>query len=111
MAQEKVHHKVLSLPSGIHGADWICFLSFIYLSEIVRARCPLVKDPEIDYEIDSDEEWEEVRKCVLLVKLMALDGIHNLNACTDLDFNVLNFLFYVICGNFDPFVNVCTDLG
>ncbi|KAI7735944.1 hypothetical protein M8C21_005128 [Ambrosia artemisiifolia] len=28
-------------------------------SEVVRARCPLVKDPELDYEIDSDEEWEE----------------------------------------------------
>ncbi|KAL8233184.1 hypothetical protein R6Q57_002962 [Mikania cordata] len=28
-------------------------------SEIVRARRPLVKDPELDYEIDSDEEWEE----------------------------------------------------
>ncbi|KVI07544.1 Chromatin assembly factor 1 subunit A [Cynara cardunculus var. scolymus] len=24
-----------------------------------RARCPLVKDPDLDYEIDSDEEWEE----------------------------------------------------
>ncbi|KAK9075170.1 hypothetical protein SSX86_003490 [Deinandra increscens subsp. villosa] len=28
-------------------------------SEVVRARCPLVKEPELDYEIDSDEEWEE----------------------------------------------------
>ncbi|KAJ9546075.1 hypothetical protein OSB04_025782 [Centaurea solstitialis] len=28
-------------------------------SEVVRARCPLVKDPDLDYEIDSDEEWEE----------------------------------------------------
>ncbi|XP_076954370.1 chromatin assembly factor 1 subunit FAS1-like [Bidens hawaiensis] len=28
-------------------------------SNVVRARCPLVKDPELDYEIDSDEEWEE----------------------------------------------------
>lgn len=28
-------------------------------SEAVKARCPLVKDPELDYEIDSDEEWEE----------------------------------------------------
>ncbi|XP_076955158.1 chromatin assembly factor 1 subunit FAS1-like [Bidens hawaiensis] len=28
-------------------------------SEVVRARCPLAKDPELDYEIDSDEEWEE----------------------------------------------------
>ncbi|KAK1431502.1 hypothetical protein QVD17_07961 [Tagetes erecta] len=28
-------------------------------SEVVRARCPHVKDPDLDYEIDSDEEWEE----------------------------------------------------
>ncbi|GJW81077.1 chromatin assembly factor 1 subunit FAS1 [Tanacetum coccineum] len=28
-------------------------------SEVIRGRCPLVKDPDLDYEIDSDEEWEE----------------------------------------------------
>ncbi|XP_076903958.1 chromatin assembly factor 1 subunit FAS1-like [Bidens hawaiensis] len=28
-------------------------------SKVVRARCPHVKDLELDYEIDSDEEWEE----------------------------------------------------
>ncbi|XP_031105672.1 chromatin assembly factor 1 subunit FAS1 [Ipomoea triloba] len=28
-------------------------------SEVVRPRCPFMKDPELDYEIDSDEEWEE----------------------------------------------------
>ncbi|KAI3783743.1 hypothetical protein L1987_42829 [Smallanthus sonchifolius] len=28
-------------------------------SEVVRACRPLVKDPDLDYEIDSDEEWEE----------------------------------------------------
>nr|GMD90620.1 angio-associated migratory cell protein [Ipomoea batatas] len=28
-------------------------------SEVVRPRCPSMKDPELDYEIDSDEEWEE----------------------------------------------------
>ncbi|KAI3705986.1 hypothetical protein L1987_76238 [Smallanthus sonchifolius] len=28
-------------------------------SEVVRARRPLVKDSDLDYEIDSDEEWEE----------------------------------------------------
>lgn len=26
----------------------------------------MAKDPDIDYEIDSDEEWEEVRYCYLL---------------------------------------------
>lgn len=29
-------------------------------SEVAVARNPFVKDPDIDYEIDSDEEWEEV---------------------------------------------------
>ncbi|XP_027085917.2 chromatin assembly factor 1 subunit FAS1 isoform X1 [Coffea arabica] len=28
-------------------------------SQVVSARHPFVKDPELDYEIDSDEEWEE----------------------------------------------------
>ncbi|KAI3807885.1 hypothetical protein L1987_23821 [Smallanthus sonchifolius] len=28
-------------------------------SEVVRACRPLVQDPDLDYEIDSDEEWEE----------------------------------------------------
>ncbi|CAI9302148.1 unnamed protein product [Lactuca saligna] len=32
-------------------------------SEVVKPRCPLAKDPELDYEIDSDEEWEEV--CII----------------------------------------------
>ncbi|CAI9090805.1 OLC1v1025661C3 [Oldenlandia corymbosa var. corymbosa] len=28
-------------------------------SQVISARNPFVKDPELDYEIDSDEEWEE----------------------------------------------------
>ncbi|GAA0148023.1 chromatin/chromatin-binding, or -regulatory protein [Lithospermum erythrorhizon] len=28
-------------------------------SQVVKARRPFVKDPDLDYEIDSDEEWEE----------------------------------------------------
>ncbi|XP_042033650.1 chromatin assembly factor 1 subunit FAS1-like [Salvia splendens] len=28
-------------------------------SQAIGGRCPLVKDPLVDYEIDSDEEWEE----------------------------------------------------
>ncbi|CAH8387853.1 unnamed protein product [Eruca vesicaria subsp. sativa] len=28
-------------------------------SQVVGPRCPLKKDPELDYEVDSDEEWEE----------------------------------------------------
>ncbi|KAL8544659.1 hypothetical protein ACS0TY_005044 [Phlomoides rotata] len=29
-------------------------------SQVVKSQHPFTKDPEIDYEIDSDEEWEEV---------------------------------------------------
>ncbi|EOA33749.1 hypothetical protein CARUB_v10019943mg [Capsella rubella] len=28
-------------------------------SQVIRPRCPLKKDPELDYEVESDEEWEE----------------------------------------------------
>ena len=31
-----------------------------YFSQIVGPRCPFKKDPDLDYDIDSDEEWEEV---------------------------------------------------
>ncbi|KAL6313837.1 hypothetical protein AAG906_010256 [Vitis piasezkii] len=30
-------------------------------SQIVGPRCPFKKDPDLDYDIDSDEEWEECR--------------------------------------------------
>lgn len=33
---------------------------FLIYSEVVGPRRPLKKDPELDYEVDSDEEWEEV---------------------------------------------------
>ncbi|KAE8790372.1 chromatin assembly factor 1 subunit FSM [Hordeum vulgare] len=29
-------------------------------SAVVRPKCPLLMDPDLDYEIDSDDEWEEV---------------------------------------------------
>lgn len=29
-------------------------------SQVIGPRHPFVKDPDLDYEIDSDEEWEEV---------------------------------------------------
>ena len=31
-----------------------------YFSQTVGPRCPFKKDPDLDYDIDSDEEWEEV---------------------------------------------------
>lgn len=34
--------------------------SLYFSSQAIGARRPLARDPEIDYEIDSDEEWEEV---------------------------------------------------
>lgn len=35
-------------------------LLFNICSQVVKPRRPLQKDPELDYEVDSDEEWEEV---------------------------------------------------
>lgn len=35
-------------------------LLFNIYSQVVGPRRPLKKDPELDYEVDSDEEWEEV---------------------------------------------------
>lgn len=34
----------------------VCFL----FSQLIKPRRPFNKDPDLDYEIDSDEEWEEV---------------------------------------------------
>lgn len=36
--------------------DTVTFL----ISQVVGARHPLAMDPDLDYEVDSDEEWEEV---------------------------------------------------
>lgn len=33
---------------------------FNMYSQVVGPRHPLKKDPELDYDVDSDEEWEEV---------------------------------------------------
>ena len=33
------------------------------------SRCPWRKDPDLDYDIDSDEEWEEVLYVSLLFRL------------------------------------------
>lgn len=43
-------------------------LLFNIYSQVVGPRRPLKKDPELDYEVDSDEEWEEV---VLLISVLA----------------------------------------
>ena len=34
--------------------------STIICSVVVGPRCPLKMDPDLDYEVDSDDEWEEV---------------------------------------------------
>src|SRR6266498_271942 len=34
--------------------------SVITCSAAVGPRCPLKMDPDLDYEVDSDDEWEEV---------------------------------------------------
>lgn len=34
--------------------------STIMCSAVVGPRCPLKMDPDLDYEVDSDDEWEEV---------------------------------------------------
>lgn len=36
------------------------FHSVILSSAVVGPRCPLKMDPDLDYEADSDDEWEEV---------------------------------------------------
>lgn len=36
----------------------LCFID--HISETVGSRHPFRKDPELDYDVDSDEEWEEV---------------------------------------------------
>lgn len=39
----------------------LIFCAFIYLfSHVVGPRHPFKKDPDVDYDEDSDEEWEEV---------------------------------------------------
>lgn len=40
----------------------------MFSSRVLGGRCPFRKDPDIDYEIDSDEEWEEVHYFLLLYK-------------------------------------------
>lgn len=47
--------------------DWTC-LKFLLIfgplqffsSHVVGPRHPFRKDPDLDYDVDSDEEWEEV---------------------------------------------------
>lgn len=43
-------HVGLLLSKGYYG----------YYSCVVGPRAPLKKDPDLDYDVDSDEEWEEV---------------------------------------------------
>lgn len=43
---------------------WFCCI----FSNIVRPRCPWRKDPDLDYDVDSDEEWEEVQPLLFRLK-------------------------------------------
>lgn len=45
--------------SVVNMALSICVLMYSS-SHVVGPRHPLRKDPDLDYDIDSDEEWEEV---------------------------------------------------
>lgn len=48
---------VLAFPfSPFLFSDIMTFL----ISQVVGARHPFAVDPDLDYEVDSDEEWEEV---------------------------------------------------
>lgn len=38
----------------------MCIKICLSRSHIVGARHPLRKDPSLDYDVSSDEEWEEV---------------------------------------------------
>lgn len=40
-------------------------LLLLFFSQVTGPRHPFRKDPDLDYDVDSDEEWEEV--CVNLV--------------------------------------------
>jgi len=39
--------------------------SKIIYSAVIGPRCPLKMDPDLDYEVDSDDEWEEVLADIL----------------------------------------------
>ena len=39
--------------------------SKIICSAVIGPRCPLKMDPDLDYEVDSDDEWEEVLADIL----------------------------------------------
>lgn len=47
----------------------LCFID--HISGAVGPRHPLRKDPDLDYDVDSDEEWEEV----CLHKILNFHGI------------------------------------
>lgn len=52
------------MPMGVFFCHFL-FSTFtdiltFHISQVVGARHPLAMDPELDYEVDSDEEWEEV---------------------------------------------------
>ena len=44
---------------GLNLALILCALMHLF-SHVVGPRHPYKKDPNVDYDVDSDEEWEEV---------------------------------------------------
>lgn len=66
----KAHYSfinILHVHKDVNGCVFYHFLhsSFtdivtFHISQVVGARHPFAMDPDLDYEVDSDDEWEEV---------------------------------------------------
>ena len=52
------------------GTKIFFLFNFDTCSNVVGPRHPLKKDPDLDYDIDSDEEWEEVSCLPLKILLI-----------------------------------------
>ncbi|PPS13746.1 hypothetical protein GOBAR_AA06830 [Gossypium barbadense] len=50
-------------------------------SNVVRPRCPWRKDPDLDYDVDSDEEWEELLKLKNTVQSVCSKTRDSFEAC------------------------------
>ena len=59
-SNEKNHNMVFPFSkSNMRIFNWTIFLIYAS-SHVVGPRYPFRKDPDLDYDVDSDEEWEEV---------------------------------------------------
>ncbi|CAD6257721.1 unnamed protein product [Miscanthus lutarioriparius] len=43
----------------------VTLICYRLVSAVIGPRCPLKMDPDLDYEVDSDDEWEEVLADIL----------------------------------------------